>query len=92
MKFCVYGPAPCRHDLLLILYVSYGAIYKSADNKTNSNAYMFRNENKLISLPVALPSSPMPKLTEKNVISLLPNKVSINQLKGTVQRVGSGRS
>jgi hypothetical protein len=41
---------------------------------------MFRNEKKLISLPVALPSSPMPKLTEKNVILFLPHKVRINQL------------
>ncbi len=32
---------------LIILYVSYGAIYKSADNKTHSNAYMFRNEKKI---------------------------------------------
>ncbi len=60
--------------------VSYGAIYKSADNKTHSNAYLFRNENKLITLPVALPSSPMPKLTEKNVILFLPHKVRMNQL------------
>jgi hypothetical protein len=42
--------------------------------------YMFRNEKKLISLPVALPSSPMPKLTEKNVILFLPHKVRKNQL------------
>jgi hypothetical protein len=41
---------------------------------------MFRNKKKLISLPVALPSSPMPKLTEKNVNLFSPHEVRLNQL------------